>query len=168
MPTFQLKTLSAEAIPRSLEKAEHYRLLNEPVEAESICLDVLQIDPENQRALVTLLLALTDQFDRGLGELGRRAQEVLPRLRGEYERAYYTGIVWERRAKARLSVGGPGAAFAAYEMFRAAMAAYEKGEALAPAGNEDAALRWNTCARLMMRGPGLEPGPEERTEQPLE
>jgi len=168
MPTFQLKTLSVEAIPRSLEKAEHYRLLNEPVEAESICLDVLQIDPENQQALTTLLLALTDQFDRGLGELGHRAQEVLPRLRGEYERTYYAGIVWERRAKARLVVGGPGAEFAAYEMFRAAMAAYEKAEALAPPGNEDAALRWNTCARVMMRVPGLRPRPEERTEQPLE
>ena len=61
--TFELKTLHAEALPRALEKAERYRLLNEPSEAESICLDVLAIDRDNQAALVTLLLALTDQFE---------------------------------------------------------------------------------------------------------
>ena len=61
--TFELKTLSPEAVPRALEKAERYRLLNEPGEAESICLDALDVEPDNQEALVTLLLALTDQFD---------------------------------------------------------------------------------------------------------
>ena len=54
---FELKRLSEEAIPAALEKATRYRLLNEPAEAESICHDVLQIDPENQQALVVLLLA---------------------------------------------------------------------------------------------------------------
>jgi hypothetical protein len=57
---FELKRLSDEAIPAALEKALRYRLLNEPAEAESICHDVLRIDPENQQALVVLLLALTD------------------------------------------------------------------------------------------------------------
>ena len=55
----ELKKLSKEAIPAALEKAERYRLLNEPGEAESICLDILAIDPENQRAIIMLLLALT-------------------------------------------------------------------------------------------------------------
>ena len=55
---FELKTLSSEAVDRSIEKAERYRLLNEPEEAESICLDVLAIAPDNRHALVTLLLAL--------------------------------------------------------------------------------------------------------------
>ena len=60
---FTLKPLSPEAVPRALAKAERYRLLNEPGEAESICLDALEADPENQEALVTMVLALTDQFD---------------------------------------------------------------------------------------------------------
>ena len=62
---FELKRLSDEAIPAALEKALRYRLLNKPAEAESICRDVLQIDPENQEALVVLLLALTDRLDIG-------------------------------------------------------------------------------------------------------
>ena len=84
---FDLKRLSAEALPRALEKAERYRLLNEPGEAESICLDVLSVQPDNQQALVGLILALTEQFDHGLD--ASRPRELLPRLRGEYERAYY-------------------------------------------------------------------------------
>ena len=62
---FDLKPISAAGIGEALEKAERYRLLNEPSLAESICLDVLRIDPENQHALVMLLLALTDQFGHG-------------------------------------------------------------------------------------------------------
>lgn len=163
---FELKSLSKDAIPRALEKAERYRLLNEPGQAESICLDVLRIDPENQEALITLLLALTDQFDKGLAV--NQAREVLPRLRNEYARAYYAGIICERWARARLSQGGPGSGFAAYEWFREAMSWYEKAEAIRPAGNDDATLRWNTCARIIMRNQHLKPGPEERFEPFLE
>ncbi len=61
---FELKRLSEDAIPAALERALRYRLLNEPAEAESICHDVLRIDPENQEALVLLLLALTDRFGK--------------------------------------------------------------------------------------------------------
>src|SRR5262245_5730837 len=56
---FEPKPISRDAIPAALAKAERYRLLNEPLEAESICLDVLQIDGANQDAIVMLLLALT-------------------------------------------------------------------------------------------------------------
>ena len=48
---FELKLLSTGAIPAALAQAERYRLLNEPGEAESICLDVLRVDPEHQDAL---------------------------------------------------------------------------------------------------------------------
>src|SRR6266849_307077 len=101
----ELKTLSSDAIPRALEQADRYRLLNEPVQAESICLDILRTDPENQKALVILVLALTDQFGPGykMGEM--RPENVIARLAGEYERAYYAGIVAERRAKAVLDQG---------------------------------------------------------------
>src|SRR5438067_2249297 len=108
----ELKLLSAEAIPAALEKAERYRLLNEPTEAESICLDVLRADPENQTALITLLLAVTDRFGKGYGVSDTQAKELLSRVKGDYERAYYTGILAERGAKrrscARNSTSTPG------------------------------------------------------------
>src|SRR4051812_37800360 len=98
MPAF--KTLSREGIPLALEKAERYRLLNEPEQAESICQDILAVDPDNQVALVMLLLALTDQFRDGPAECFTEAQAVVARLRGEYERLYYQGLIWERRGYA--------------------------------------------------------------------
>src|SRR6266853_1863635 len=98
----ELKSLSKEAIPAALEKAERYRLLNEPGEAESICLDILETDPENQPALITLLLALTDRFSKSYGVSDTQAKQILTRIRGEYEHAYYSGILAERRAKAQL------------------------------------------------------------------
>jgi hypothetical protein len=165
---FELKALPREAVPRALEKAERYRLLNEPAEAESICLDILGIEPENQQALITLLLAVTDEFDRQLGDAVHRAEQILPRIKGEYERAYYTGIVCERRAKARLHRGGPGAESAAYEWLTQSMRWFEQAEKLAPPGNNDATLRWNTCARMLMQNRRLKPAPEERSEAPLE
>jgi hypothetical protein len=161
----ELKRISPEAIPSALEKAERYRLLNEPAEAESICLDVLAIDPDNQKALVMLLLALTDQFQTGPVECFRQAQAVVPRLQGEYERHYYSGILWERRGHARLSQGGPGSGAVAQEWLRKAMGFYEKAEAVRPAGNDDALLRWNTCVRLHLRH-HLEPEAEREEFQP--
>ena len=163
---FQLKPLSRDAIARSLERAHQYRVLNEPVEAESICLDVLCIDPQNHEAMITLLLARTDQF--GSGVTDAQARELLPQLAHDYERAYYAGIICERRAKARLRQGAPGAGFDAYQWFREAMAHYERADALKPAGNDDAVLRWNTCARILMRSPELQPRSEERVETMLE
>jgi tetratricopeptide (TPR) repeat protein len=164
----QLKPLSPEAIPRALEKAERYRLLNEAAEAESICRDVLSVEPYNQRALVTLLLALTDGFDEGVADAVPQAQAVLGQLKDEYERAYYAGIISERRAKARLKQGGPGSGYVAYGLLREAMERYERAEAVRPPGNDDALLRWNACARILDRSPNLGPAPEDRTEQPLE
>ena len=59
---FELKTLSKEAISRSLERVERYRLLNEPAVAESICHAILHVEPAHQQALVMLILVTTDQF----------------------------------------------------------------------------------------------------------
>ena len=164
---FELKPLATEAIPRAFEKAERYRLLNEPGQAESICLDILRIDPENQQALITLLLALTDEFDKRLTEAANQARDVLLRLRSEYDRAYYGGIICERQARAQLHPGQPGSGVIAYHWLREAMSQYEKAEALRPPGNDDAILRWNTCARLIMRTRHLMPA-EERVEALME
>jgi hypothetical protein len=162
-----LKRLSADAIPGALEKAERYRLLNEPAEAESICLDILEADPDNQQALATLLLAFTDRFGKGYGVSDTQAQQILGRMRGEYERTYYSGILAERRAKAQLARGTPGSAHLAYEGFREAMHWFEKAEAVRPSGNDDALLRWNTCMRMINRNQ-LAPREDEHVEQPLE
>ena len=162
-----LKPLSRDAVPRALERAERYRLLNEPGEAESICLDILKVDPENQKALVTLLLALSDGFEHFEVEVAR-ALAVLPRLRDEYERSYYAGLIHERRAKAHFRRGGPGSGFVAYEGLREAMAWYEKAEAIRPAGNDDAILRWNTCARLLNDHPSIAPAPRDVAEPSFE
>ncbi len=148
---FELKPLHKEAVTQAIEKAHHYRLLNEPAEAESICLDVLEVDPENQDALVTLLLALTDRLTKGYFVGAAQAKEVLPRINDDYLRAYYAGLICERQAKARLQAGGTGAGFDAYEWLRDAMEWYEKAETIRPAGNDDSILRWNACARIIMR-----------------
>src|SRR5688572_13997243 len=148
---FDLKPLSPDSIPRALEKAERYRLLNEPAEAESICQDVLRLEPDNQEALVMLLLALTDQFDDGISGVLADARDVLLRLRGDYHRAYYAGIVAERHGKALLRGTGPGASTVGHESIRDAMDHYAEAEAVRPSGNDDALLRWNACARLLIR-----------------
>ena len=164
---FELKPLSKEAIPKALERADRYRLLNEPAEAESICLDILEADPENQRALVTLILALTDQFDRVDYSVGHTEfHDLLPRLHDDYDRAYYAGVISERRAKASLRRQMHPSA--AYEWFREAMSWYEKAEAIRPPGNDDAVLRWNTCARIFMHNTHLQPREEEAAEPYLE
>src|SRR5262245_43808801 len=116
---FEPKPIRIEAVPAALEKALRYRLLNEPMEAESICRAVLAVDPANQEARVTMLLSLTDQFDDQLAQALVLAKQVLPRLQGDYERAYYGGIVYERWAKAQLDRGLP--ADAATNWLREAM-----------------------------------------------
>lgn len=163
MVFFELKTLSPEAVSRTIAKAERYRLLNEPGEAESICLDALCVDPENQDALVTLLLALTDQFVDDLPSMVGEAWALVDRLGDEYAQAYYSGIIWERWAKAQLRRGVPGFGPRAYDWLREAMTWYERAEAVRPPGNDDALLRWNTCARLIMRDHRLVPTSDERT-----
>lgn len=149
---FQLKPLSPEAVPAALEKAVRYRLLNEPGAAESICLDVLAADPDNQEALKTIVLSMSDRFGKGYAVGDTGLNEYLARLRDDYERAYYTGIIRERRAKATLAKGG----LQAYELFVNAMECFERAEAIRPAGDDAAILRWNECARLIDRN-GLRP-----------
>ena len=158
---FQPKPISKDGIPAALQKAERYRVINDPTSAESICLDVLAVSPENHQALVTLLLAITGQFGEAPTEGVRRARQVLPRLQDEYKRTYYAGIISERCAKAQLRSGSPGAGEMAYHWLREAMTWYEKAESRRPAGNDEAILRWNTCARLLARNPHLRPGAEE-------
>lgn len=164
---YQLKPISKESIPAALKKAEHYRLLNEPRLAESICQDVLDIEPSNHDATLILLLAMTDQFGNSSSADPDQAQQLVSELENDYERNYYAGIINERQGKALLQRGMTGGHFAAYEWLKAAMECFEKAEELKPTGNDDAILRWNTCVRLLQRY-NLKPRDEEFAEPPLE
>jgi hypothetical protein len=161
---FKLKAIQREAIRSALDKAVWYRALNEPLEAESICRDVLEIEPENQEAIAALLLALTDQFGRGLKSRLRESKELAERLTSEYDQEYYSGIIAERRAKTQYHQGTPGAGHLAYEGIKTAMGHYERAEKVRPHGNDDAILRWNACARLLMHSPDIRPEPHPSSE----
>lgn len=163
----QLKPLSKEGISAAFDKAEQYRLLNQPRLAESICLDILAVDPGNARASVFLLLALSDQFGRASSKAVKQALGLAQSLKDEYSRKYYTGIIYERQAGNALSSGIPGADFDAYEWFLEAMECYEEAEAIHPPGNDDAILRWNTCARTIEQY-NLHERPRDDGEQLLE
>jgi len=163
---FQLKPLSREAIPAALEKAHRYRLLNEPLEAESICRDILRLRPDHEAALISIILALTDQFSSERGAAGARtARDYATRLGDEYHRLYYGGLICERQARALLS-RGMARAFA-YDGLRDAMDLYEQAERIRPAGKDDAILRWNSCVRTI-RQEKLTPRTDEEEPQLLE
>jgi len=147
----ELKRIPKELTAEALERALRYRLLNEPLQAESICRDVLAVEPENEGALVTLLLALTDQFVTAFATALEDAKETLGRLSGDYERAYYEGIIHERWAGAQLARDMP--ANFAVQWYRRAMQCYEQAQRLSKPNNPDAILRWNTCARLLEKHP---------------
>jgi hypothetical protein len=160
---FALKPISHDSVAGALAKAERYRLLNEPGEAESICLDILEIEPENQAALISLILALTDQIPDDPRSFAN-AQANIQRLQTPYDRAYYAGVAWERRAKARHHGGGLGSQRYAYDWIANALQLFEEAERLRAPGNDDAVLRWNACVRFLEGRKELRPSSEEEPE----
>lgn len=165
---FDLKPLSPGGVEAALKKAVRYRLLNEPFLAESICRDVLEVDPDNQNALITLILALADQFASEGGGNVADARVLIQHLDGEYEREYYAGIICERRGHAFLHRRRPGSGPVTYDWYRQAMEHYNRAQKLAPPGNDDAVLRWNTCARVISYHPELKPSEPRRPPVMLE
>jgi tetratricopeptide (TPR) repeat protein len=149
----QFKTISKSGIVEALAKVQHYRYLNQAEEAESICRDVLAVDPENQLALRLLGLTITDQFKGAISDGFREAQTCFEKLASPYERSYYQGILHERRAKAQLRAGH--LAHSLMASFENAMCCFEEAEKIRPQGNDDALLRWNRCLRLMQSIPDL-------------
>lgn len=161
---FELKKLSANAVATAQEKAVRYRLLNEPRLAESICRDILGVDPANRDATVTLILALSDQFGmEGTASSSAEAMELVPQLTDEFDRHYYSGVICERRACAQFQVLSPSSGHIAYDWFRQAMDHFDLAEALSPEGNDLALLRWNTCARVINAREDVCPAPEDST-----
>jgi hypothetical protein len=162
---FTLKPISPDSVDGALAKAERYRLLNEPHEAESICRDILAVDPANRQAQISLILALTDEIPNEPGAFAN-AMGAMPGLETAYDRAYYSGIAWERRAKASYDSGGPGSGSCVYDWIVKALGLFEEAERLRPAGNDDAILRWNACVRFLGQHRDLEPEMEE-TRDPI-
>ena len=160
---FTLKPISRDSIENALAKAERYRLLNEPNEAASICLDILEIDPSNRQAQISLILALTDEIPHEASSFAG-AMEAIPRLVSPYDRAYYSGIAWERRAKAAYAGGGRGLSNSLYDWLVRALQFFEEAERLRPPGNDDAILRWNACVRFLERHKELAPATEAAPE----
>jgi hypothetical protein len=157
---FALKPITHESVAGALAKAERYRLLNEPAEAESICRDVLELEPSNADAQISLVLALTDQMQQD-PQAFSEAVNIISRMESAYHRAYYSGIAWERRAKARFHRNGQGSAHTIYEWIVTAMGKFEEAERLQVSGNNDAVLRWNTCVRFLAKNKQLVPRAEE-------
>jgi tetratricopeptide (TPR) repeat protein len=144
---YRIKRISTAGIDEAISKAELYRSLNEPEEAESICRDILAIEPEHQLALRLLGLALTDQFTGRGSDRYRETEHIFEQLQNPYERLYYTGILCERRAKAQLNAGHPPVSVLA--LFEQALQSFAEAEDIRPIGNDDAILRWNRCVRLL-------------------
>ena len=152
---FKLKTISQDGITEAISKAEHYRHLHEPEESESICHDILAIDPENQTALRILGLAITDEFTGEVSDRYSEAESAFQRLTDTYERQYYMGLLCERLAKKQMRAGRPPHAVTA--LFHEAMRYFEAAEKIHPPKNDDAILRWNRCARLLEKLPKVTP-----------
>lgn len=149
----QFKTISRSGIAEALSKVQHYRYLNQAEEAESICRDILAVDPENQTALRLLGLAITDQFTGSMSDHDKEAETCFEKLTSPYERNYYLGILYERRAKAQMRAGH--LAHSLLVSFQNAMRCFEEAEKIRPQGNDDALLRWNRCQRLLQSIPEL-------------
>lgn len=144
---YNLKPITIEGIAEATLKAERYRYLNEPEEAESICRDVLAIDPTNQTALRLLGLSITDQFLGVSSDRFREVNEIFQKLSDRYDRLYHTGLLYERRAKAQLYAGQP--PHTLLPLFERALECFDEAAAMSPPGNDDAILRWNRCVRLL-------------------
>ncbi|MBX3422629.1 MAG: bacterial transcriptional activator domain-containing protein [Pirellulaceae bacterium] len=141
------RRIRRESVPIALKQAQHYRLLGEPALAESICRDIIAVAPENEDAWVTLLLALTDQFDTRQGEAMDHSLRLVDHFASEFRRCYYAGIISERWARAQLRAGLP--IEAAEQWIRKAMNAFMQANELAPADDPNPILRWNSCLRLL-------------------
>lgn len=144
---YKLKAISKAGIPQAIAKAERYRFLNEPGEAESICRDILAVAPDHQLALRVLGLAITDQFAGELSDRYAEAESLFQSLTDPYERLYYSGVLHEREAKAQLRAGRP--PHALLVLFEEAMRCFEEAQKIRPEGDDDAILRWNRCVRLL-------------------
>lgn len=164
----ELKPITRDGVAAALQKAHRYRVLNDSVAAESICLDVLAVEPHNADAMIMHVLAISDRFGEGKVADLKAAEAALAGLEDAYKRAYYHGIICERWAKGLLHRAPPRAGEMAWDWIGRALDWYERAEKIRPAGNDEAILRWNTCVRMLQRNPQVKPAAAEPYEPSLE
>lgn len=157
---FTPKPISLQAVPKALDRAERYRLLNDPINAESICRDILAVDPDNSAAERMLILSLTEQFNQGMARRLRETRALAEAMDDDYQRLYLSGLVCERQAAAQKRRSSPGWGHIAYDLLREAMEFYEQATELRPEDDDSALLRWNTCARLINAHANITRAPE--------
>lgn len=150
----KLKPISPSGIAEAISKIELYRYLNQSEEAESICHDILSLEPDNQMALRLLGLVITDQFTGDVTDRFAEAEKIFDGLTDPYERLYYTGLLHERRAKAQLRAGH--LPHTLLVLFEEALRCYQEAEKIRPKDNDDAILRWNRCVRLLQSRPDFQ------------
>jgi tetratricopeptide (TPR) repeat protein len=150
----QLKSISKAGIPEAVAKAELYRYINEPEEAESICRDILAADPNHQIGRRLLGLAITDQFTGEGADRYVEAEKIFQSLADPYERLYYSGLLYERRVKAQLRTGH--SPHTLLPLLEQALRSFAEAEKIQPPNNNDAILRWNRCVRLLQSNPDFE------------
>jgi tetratricopeptide (TPR) repeat protein len=150
----KLKTISKSGIGEAVAKAELYRYLNEPEEAESICRDILTADPQHMLGLRTLGLSITDQFEGKPTDRYAEVEKIFQSLKDPYEKLYYTGLLCERRVKAQLGAGR--SPHTLRPLLEQALQCFAEAEKVHPLGNDDAILRWNRCVRLLQSQPDFE------------
>ena len=148
---WQLKALGTRNLTAAVTLAKHYRDLNQPEEAESICRDILDVDPRHAVAWRLLGLALTDQMHSGSAGLLEDAIAAFDHLADDYDRTYHHGVAWERAAKAHLERNE---AHSAVTSFEHALGLYARAEELHP-DSPDPVLRWNRGVRLLETHPSL-------------
>lgn len=145
-----LHAINVNSVELALDKARQYRSLLEPEMAESICLDILNINQDNQQALVIYILALSDQLHHPDKQSQIKViQSVIEKLDSEYQRHYYTGLLNERQARFLLSQ--PMSRSFAYDYFIEAFKHYELAKPLGPENNDEAILRSNSCIRTIQK-----------------
>lgn len=144
----KLHDIRISAVKKALKKAKQYRSLLEPEIAESICLDILNIDPENQDVLIVYILALLDQISRTENQTHiKTIERTIDNLTSQYQRYYYLGLLSERRAR-HLLTQAMSRSFS-YDYFIEALTSYQQAIELCPQKNDEAILRWNSCIRTV-------------------
>jgi tetratricopeptide (TPR) repeat protein len=159
----ELKRLPQASLEAAVAKAAHYRDLNQPDEAESICRDILDVDTSHQAAWKILGLSLTDRFDKGHVGLLEQAIGAFERLTDEYDRTYLVGVAWEREAKAHVERDEYPSAVAAFEH---ALGRFERAGHLRP-DSPDPVLRWNRCVRMLTSHPRLREAMHRSSDGPV-
>ena len=163
----ELKTLGADQVSSALAAAEQCRAGGEAETAESICTDILEVDPGNARAIELLLWSRVDLLGEGRYGGVERAQEALALVQSDFERHYLEGVICEQQARFLIGKRGRHSSRVAYDWFRHAMDAFEEAARIAP-DRPEASLRWNACLRSIERdrhcAPDLDDGEDHGIE----